>query len=72
MSLGQGLILRQNDFGAGKSSFVLNVKQQVGQLRPYSSVNEVNFFRGGGIVLNLNKRWETAFSLLTANQVKCQ
>ncbi len=60
VSLGQGLILH-NDFGAGKSSFVLNVKRAGRTVRPYSSVNEVNFFRGGGIVLNLNKKWETAF-----------
>ncbi|MBK9734305.1 MAG: hypothetical protein IPO92_04780 [Saprospiraceae bacterium] len=59
VSLGQGLILH-NDFGTGKSSFVLNVKKSGRTIRPYSSVNEVNYFRGGGIILNLNKNIELA------------
>jgi len=52
VSMGQGLILH-NDFGTGKSSYVMNVKKAGRSLRPYSSVNEVNFFRGGGAVMNL-------------------
>lgn len=59
VSMGQGLILH-NDFGAGKSSFVMNVKKAGKMLRPYSSVNEVNFFRGAGTVLNLSKSWQAA------------
>lgn len=58
-SLGQGLIIH-NAFGTSKSSFVLNVKKSGKTIRPYSSVNEVNFFRGGGTVLNLGKNWEAA------------
>lgn len=54
VSMGQGLILH-NDFGTGKSSFVMNVKKSGRMLRPYSSVNEVNFFRGAGTVVNLAK-----------------
>jgi hypothetical protein len=52
VSFGQGLILH-NDFGAGKSSFVMNVKKSGRTLRPYSSVNEVNFFRGFGAIVQL-------------------
>ncbi|MEZ4911901.1 MAG: helix-hairpin-helix domain-containing protein, partial [Saprospiraceae bacterium] len=40
-----------NDFGVGKSSYVMNVKRAGRSLRPYSSVNEVNFYRGVGMTL---------------------
>lgn len=59
VSMGQGLILH-NDFGAGKSSWVMNVKRAGRTLRPYSSVNEVNFFRGAGTVINLSKNFQAA------------
>lgn len=59
VSMGQGLILH-NDFGAGKSSFVMNVKKAGRMIRPYSSVNEVNFFRGAGTVINLGRSWQAA------------
>lgn len=59
VSMGQGLILH-NDFGAGKSSFVMNVKRAGRAIRPYSSVNEVNFFRGGGTVINIKKSLQAA------------
>ena len=55
ISFGQGLILH-NDFGAGKSSFVMNVKKGGRKVRPYSSVNEVNFFRGGAMTYILNPK----------------
>lgn len=58
VSMGQGLILH-NDFGTGKSSFVMNVKKAGRSLRPYSSVNEVNFFRGGGTVINIARNLQT-------------
>ena len=58
VSMGQGLILH-NDFGTGKSSFVMNVKKAGRSLRPYSSVNEVNYFRGGGTVINIGKNLQT-------------
>lgn len=57
ISLGQGLIMH-NDFGGGKSSFVLNVKRGGRMIRPYSSVNEVNFFRGGATVLRLSNKFD--------------
>ena len=61
-SMGQGLIL-YNDFATGKSSYVMNVKKGGRALRPYSSVNEVNFFRGGGTTINLAKSLQiTAFA----------
>ncbi|MBK7638353.1 MAG: helix-hairpin-helix domain-containing protein [Saprospiraceae bacterium] len=59
VSMGQGLILH-NDFGAGKSSYVMNVKKAGRMIRPYSSVNEVNFFRGGGAVINLARSIQAA------------
>lgn len=62
VSMGQGLIL-YNDFSSGKSSYVMNVKKGGRSIRPYSSVNEVNFFRGGGTVINLSKSLQaTAFA----------
>lgn len=62
VSMGQGLIL-YNDFSTGKSSYVMNVKKGGRALRPYSSVNEVNFFRGGGATINLAKSLQmTAFA----------
>lgn len=45
LSMGQGLIMH-NSFGGGKSSYVMNVKKGGRPLRPYSSVNESNYFRG--------------------------
>ncbi|MBK9253913.1 MAG: helix-hairpin-helix domain-containing protein [Saprospiraceae bacterium] len=60
ISLGQGLIMH-NDFGGGKSSFVLNVKRGGRMIRPYSSVNEANYFRGGAATLRLNKNLEMGF-----------
>lgn len=59
VSMGQGLILH-NDFGTGKSSYVMNVKKAGRTLRPYSSVNEVNYFRGGGTVINVGKSMQAA------------
>ncbi|MEY3422816.1 MAG: hypothetical protein RIR48_3145 [Bacteroidota bacterium] len=59
VSMGQGLILH-NDFGAGKSSYVMNVKKAGRMIRPYSSVNEVNFFRGAGTVINVAKSLQVA------------
>ncbi len=50
VSFGQGLIL-YSGFGAGKSSFVMNIKRSGRALRPYSSVNESNFQRGAAATL---------------------
>jgi hypothetical protein len=54
ISLGQGLILH-NDFGANKSAFVMNIKKGGRVIRPYSSVNEINFFRGLAMNFDLGK-----------------
>ena len=59
VSMGQGLILH-NDFGVGKSSYVMNVKKAGRIIRPYSSVNEVNFFRGAGTVINIARSIQIA------------
>ncbi len=49
-NFGQGLIMHSG-FGAGKSSFVTDVKRSGNPLRPYTSVEENNFLRGVGITL---------------------
>jgi hypothetical protein len=64
VSLGQGLILH-NDFGNGKSSYVMDVKKGGRPLRPYSSVNEVNFFRG--IAANIKLSNEANITLFGSN-----
>lgn len=55
VSLGQGLILH-NGFGANKSSYVMNIKRGGKVIRPYSSVNETNFFRGAAVQLDLSSK----------------
>ena len=55
LSMGQGLIAH-NAFGSGKSTRVLNVKKSGRVARPYSSVNEVNFFRGITAQYQLNDK----------------
>jgi len=53
---GQGLTL-WNGLAFGKSVFVGNVKRNGIGLRPYSSVQETNFLRGGGVTVG-GKYWE--------------
>jgi len=57
MSMGQGLIVH-NSFGGGKSSFVTNIKRGGRAIRPYSSVNEGNFFRGIAAATKISKNIE--------------
>ena len=45
MRFGQGLTV-WNSLGFGKSAYVMNVKRQGAHIRPYTSVHEINFFRG--------------------------
>lgn len=54
ISMGQGLILN-NAFGSGKSTRTTYIKKSGKVIRPYSSVNEVNFFRGIAARLKINK-----------------
>lgn len=54
ISMGQGLILH-NDFGNGKSAYVMNIKRDGKAIRPYNSVNESNFFRGLATTFNVYK-----------------
>ncbi len=61
ISMGQGLI-SHNDFGAGKSAWVTNVRKGGRSIRPYSSVNENAFNRGVGVTIRPIKNVElTAF-----------
>ncbi|MEI7801171.1 MAG: hypothetical protein WCI97_00860 [Bacteroidota bacterium] len=45
LSFGQGLVMC-GGFGIGKSAQVLSVKKGGREIKPYTSSNEVNFFRG--------------------------
>jgi hypothetical protein len=65
LSFGQGLILH-NDFGAGKSAFVMNIKKGGRVIRPYSSVNESNYFRGAAVTILPAKNME--LTLLYSNK----
>ena len=51
VALGQGLILRSG-FARAKGAQVLNIKNTVKKLKPYTSVNEFAFFRGAGFDFN--------------------
>ena len=52
VNFGQGLLLASG-FSTRKGSFATNVKRGGRVLKGYTSVNEANFFRGGGIQLGL-------------------
>jgi hypothetical protein len=52
-NFGQGLTM-WSGFNMGKTANVLNVKRYARGLRAYTSVNENNFLRGGGITLQKN------------------
>lgn len=59
--LGQGLIM-WTGFGTRKSPSVMMVKRESPKLRPYTSINEFRFMRGGAFTLGF-KNWEvTAFA----------
>lgn len=57
---GQGLTF-WNGLGFGKSPFVLNAKKNAVGLRPYSSVQEFNYLRGGAATIGLGDVELTAF-----------
>ena len=59
-NFGQGLVLRQ-EFGMGKSSYVLNVSPRTQGLKKYSSTNEYQFFRGIGATAQLGNWAVTGF-----------
>ncbi len=58
--LGQGLIM-WSGFGVRKSPMVMNVKREGMKLRPYTSVNEFNFMRGGAFTVGAKGFEFTAF-----------
>ena len=57
ISFGQGLIMH-NQFGLFKSAYVTDVKKGTRVIKPYTSVNEYNFFRGAAVTLRLAERIE--------------
>jgi len=54
ISFGQGLIAH-NYFGGSKSSLVTNIKKGGRTIRPYTSKNEANFFRGLAFTYSIHK-----------------
>jgi len=59
-NFGQGLVLHP-EFSIGKSSYVLNVVPRNSGLKKYSSTDESNFFRGGGVTIRAGKFDLSAF-----------
>ncbi len=59
VSFGQGLLM-WSGFGTRKSSFVMNTKRIARTIRPYSSVNEFAFMRGGGATFQINDNLEVS------------
>lgn len=57
---GQGLVLH-NNFGMGKSSYVMNVTPRNSGLKKFSSTDEYNFFRGVGATVKAGEIELTAF-----------
>lgn len=57
VSFGQGLIL-YTGFGRGKGTDAMGIKRGQRTLRGYSSVNEINFYRGAGITVNVTDHVE--------------
>ncbi len=60
LNLGQGLIM-WSGFSQRKSSYVLNVKKEGRILKPYTSVNEARFMRGGATTVEAGNLHVTAF-----------
>jgi hypothetical protein len=58
--LGQGLIM-WSGFGFRKSPMVMNIKREGMKLRPYTSLNEFNFMRGGAFTVGAKGFEFTAF-----------
>ncbi len=57
INMGQGLVLNSG-FGYGKSALAVAVKRGGRTVRPYSSVNEVNFMRGAAATLGFGQHLE--------------
>lgn len=57
ISMGQGLIAH-NGFGTNKSAQVLSIKKDGRVVKPYSSVNETNYFRGAAASFKINTNIE--------------
>jgi len=61
IKIGQGLMV-WNGIAFGKSPYVMNIKRQGPSVKPYTSVNEYNFFRGVATTVGIGKKMElTAF-----------
>lgn len=61
LKFGQGLLVASG-FGISKSSLVMSVKYGGRTLKPYTSTNEFNFFRGGAVVVGTRNISLTAFA----------
>lgn len=61
LKFGQGLLVASG-FGVTKSSLITDIKYGGRTLRPYTSTNEFNFFRGAAAVVGTNNIFITAFA----------
>ncbi len=59
VNLGQGLVLH-NGFGGNKSAYVSRIKKGGKIFRPHASTSEINYFRGGGVELNISHTLKVA------------
>lgn len=57
IGLGQGLVL-QNGFGPGKTAWTTSIQRSGSRLKPHTSSNEFNFFRGFAIKSKLTANLE--------------
>lgn len=55
VSFGQGLIMH-NQFGLFKSAYVTKIKKGTRVIKPYTSVNEYNFFRGAAATIRITEK----------------
>jgi len=67
LQFGQGIAI-YGGIGFGKSSEVIGIQKTGNIIRPHTSSDENNFFRGASIKLNLNKNWNV-ISFYSYNKV---
>ncbi|MCY7409791.1 MAG: helix-hairpin-helix domain-containing protein, partial [Chitinophagales bacterium] len=61
LNFGQGLLMGSG-FGVNKSSYITSIKNGGREIRPYTSADEFNFFRGSAITLGSNHISATGFA----------
>lgn len=61
LQIGQGLAMWMG-FATDKSSEVMNMKRTANSIRPYTSIDELHFLRGGAMVLGYRNTFLTLFA----------